>query len=287
MLPAGPNSNKTTAGPGMTAPRRGATVPPDIEMGDSVDMTGPTTRIGSATSDTSQFRMRGKDVLSEILGEMSFTEAFYFIVTGRELTREQGRIFDACVIVLMDHGITPQALVSRLVHDAVPTDLQVPVASGLLMVGNKFAGTMAGCGKILQDCMAQDGDRRAWLAETVAEHRARRRFIPGFGHPYYKPPPRGEAVRDRRGQRRRGRVHRAGQDAGRGGRQGGRAAPDPQRHRRAGRGAERDRLPGRGDARLLGGRPRRRSVAHVLEEQSNPIVPDVVNYVNAIPYVED
>ena len=45
-------------------------------------MSSPTTRIGSATSDTSQFRMRGKDVLSEIVGVMSFTEAFYFIVTG-------------------------------------------------------------------------------------------------------------------------------------------------------------------------------------------------------------
>ena len=55
-------------------------------------MSSPTTRIGSATSDTSQFRMRGKDVLSEVVGEMSFTEAFYFIVTGRELDEEAKRL---------------------------------------------------------------------------------------------------------------------------------------------------------------------------------------------------
>ena len=84
--------------------------------GNETIMSNPTTRIGTPTSDTDRFRMRGKDVLSEIIGEMSFTEAFYFIVTGRELTKEQAKTFDACVIILMDHGITPQALVARVVE---------------------------------------------------------------------------------------------------------------------------------------------------------------------------
>ncbi len=149
--------------------------------------TRPTTRIGTPTSETTEFRMRGKDVLTEILGHKSFTEAFYFIVTGREPTAGEVRTLDACLIILMDHGITPNALVARLVEDSVPTDIQVPVAAGLLMIGNKFAGTMVGTGEILYDCMSQDGDRRQWLAATVARYRADKRFIPGFGHPYYKP----------------------------------------------------------------------------------------------------
>ena len=150
-------------------------------------MTTPSTRIGTPTSDTTKFRMRGKDVLSEIIGEKSFSEAFYLIVTGREPTPGEVKIFDSCLIILMDHGITPMALVARVVEDAVPTDIQVPVAAGILMVGNKFAGTMAGCGQILQDCMAADGDQREWLAAKAAEFRAQKRFMPGFGHPYYKP----------------------------------------------------------------------------------------------------
>lgn len=150
-------------------------------------MTKPTTGIGTPLPDNKRFLMRGKDVLGEIMGRMSFTETFYFIVTGREPSPSEVRIFDSALIILMDHGITPHALVSRLVENAVPTDIQVPVAAGLLMVGNRFAGTMAGCGQILSDCMAQDGDNRAWLAEKVAELRAQKSFIPGFGHPYYKP----------------------------------------------------------------------------------------------------
>ncbi len=150
-------------------------------------MTRPTTRIGTPLPDNTRFLMRGKDVLGEIMGKMTFTETFFFIVTGREPSPGEVRIFDSALIILIDHGITPHALVSRLVENAVPTDIQVPVAAGLLLVGNRFAGTMAGCGQILNDCMAQDGDRRAWLADKVAELRAQNRFVPGFGHPYYKP----------------------------------------------------------------------------------------------------
>ena len=150
-------------------------------------MTSPTTRIGTPTSETTKFRMRGKDVLSEILGHKSFSEAFYFIVSGREPSAGEVRILDACMIILMDHGLTPNALVARLVQDSTPDDVQVPLAAGLLMVGNKFVGTMAGAGQILHDAMSQDGDKRQFLADTVASYRAQKRFIPGFGHPYYKP----------------------------------------------------------------------------------------------------
>jgi citrate synthase len=150
-------------------------------------MDKPTTRIGSPTSDTQRFRMRGKDVLNDIIGKKSFSEAFYFIVTGREPSAGQVRIFDACLLILMDHGITPNALVARIVEDSDPDNIQVPMAAGLLMVGNKFAGTMVGAGRILREGMSQSGDKRKWCADLVAKYKAEKRFIPGFGHPYYKP----------------------------------------------------------------------------------------------------
>ena len=52
-------------------------------------MSSPVTRIGSPTSDVSRFVMRGRDVLKEIIGTMSFAEAFYFIIVGKDLAREK------------------------------------------------------------------------------------------------------------------------------------------------------------------------------------------------------
>lgn len=252
-------------------------------------MTEPTTRIGSPTSDTERFRMRGKNVLTEVLGKKSFSETFFFIVTGREPGAGEVRIFDSCLVVLMDHGITPMALVARMVEDAVPTDIQVPVAAGILMVGNRFAGTMAGCGQILQDCKAAGGDSRAWLADKVAAERAQKRFIPGFGHPYYKPD-----------DPRAARLFEIAQENGASGEYIALVKM---------LGEEVDKAAGRhltlNVTAALGailseiGFPvevmRACSVvgraaglvAHVLEEKSSPIAPAVTDFINAIEYRED
>ncbi|MEE2996472.1 MAG: citryl-CoA lyase [Pseudomonadota bacterium] len=147
----------------------------------------PFTRIGTPTSDTDRFRMRGRDVLSEILGEKSFSETFYLLVTGNELPENHVRTFDACMVILMDHGITPTALVARMVHDSLPEDVQLPMIAGAMMVGNKFAGTMAGAGAIFKEGIEAGGDPHEFARSVIARHKEQKKFIPGYGHPYYFP----------------------------------------------------------------------------------------------------
>ena len=147
----------------------------------------PFTQIGTPTSDTNRFRMRGRDVLTEILGEKSFSETFYLLVTGRELPDNYARTFDACMVILMDHGITPTALVARMVHDSLPDDVQLPMIAGTMMVGNKFAGTMAGAGSIFKEGIEAGGDPREFAQSVIARHKEQKKFIPGYGHPYYFP----------------------------------------------------------------------------------------------------
>jgi citrate synthase len=144
-----------------------------------------TTRIGTHPSDTKRLRMRGKDTLTEVIGELSFTEGFYFIVTGRRPTKTQTRVLDAALLILMDHGLTPSALVARLVADSNPDDIQIPLAAGILMVGNKYAGTLGGAGLLLAEGMAHEGDKRAWALEAVRRFKQSKKRLPGFGHPDY------------------------------------------------------------------------------------------------------
>src|SRR5262245_16523281 len=143
------------------------------------------TRIGTPTSDTSRLRLRGKDTLKDLVGKVTFTEGVFLAVTGRLPDQRETRILDACLVILMDHGVTPSALVTRLVADSVPADVQVPIAAGLLTVGNKFIGTIAGCGAILEKGAASGLAPERWAAETVAEYARTKRRFPGFGHPDY------------------------------------------------------------------------------------------------------
>lgn len=145
-----------------------------------------TTSIGSHPNDTSRLRLRGRDTLSEVVGELTFTEGFYLVVTGREPTAAQTKVLDASLLILMDHGLTPSALVARLVADSNPDDIQVPLAAGALMIGNRFAGTMAGAGRILSEGIAYAGDKFEWARGVVQKFQETKRRVPGFGHPAYK-----------------------------------------------------------------------------------------------------
>ncbi|AMN41493.1 citryl-CoA lyase [Rhodoplanes sp. Z2-YC6860] len=150
-------------------------------------MAPPVTRIGSPTSDVSRLVMRGRNVLTDILGKMTFSEAFYFIVTGKDIERRKLPLMDACMIVLMDHGITPTAIVARLIADSLPGQAQIGIAAGTMMIGEKFVGTMTGMGSLLLEGVASGKEPRVWARETVENAAKAKKRLPGFGHPYYNP----------------------------------------------------------------------------------------------------
>jgi citrate synthase len=148
------------------------------------------TRIGTPTSDVNRLRFRGKDTLKELIDKASFTEMIYLAVTGRMPTPQQTRILDACLVMLLDHGITPSALVARLVAESVPTDIQVPVAAGLLMIGNKYMGTIGGASMMFSEGAASGKPPAEWAADFVARRIKDKQRFPGYGHPAYSVDPR-------------------------------------------------------------------------------------------------
>lgn len=131
--------------------------------------------------------MRGRDTLRDVVGKLSFSETFYFIVTGRLPSVAERDVFDACLVVLMDHGLTPTAMVARLVADSLPGQSQVAIAAGALMVGDRFVGSLAAIGSLLSEGVATGEDPKVWATKLVSRYRAEKQHMPGFGHPYYSP----------------------------------------------------------------------------------------------------
>jgi citrate synthase len=156
----------------------------------------PTTRI--ATSDANSITVRGRDLVNELIGHHTYTEILYFLTVGRMPEVGETRVLDACLVTLMEHGLTPSAIVARIVADNVPEEPQAAMAAGLLTVGSVFVGTMEGCARILSAGIAKGGDLDAYCREIVTARRAEKRSVPGFGHPIHKPddprPPRLFAV---------------------------------------------------------------------------------------------
>src|SRR3954469_171666 len=102
-----------------------------------------------ATADATSVTVRGHDLVNDLIGHYTFTEMFYLLVTGRMPAPPQTRVLDACLVTLMEHGFTPSALVSRLMAESSPGQIQVSIAAGLLAIGDVHAGTMEGCAALL------------------------------------------------------------------------------------------------------------------------------------------
>ncbi|MBW6400512.1 citryl-CoA lyase [Roseomonas sp. HJA6] len=139
------------------------------------------------TADETSITIRGKDLVSELVGHLTYTEMVFFLLRGRVPTPAETRVLDACLVVLMEHGLTLNTLTARFVASAVPDQMQVAMGASLMTIGDTFMGTMEGCARILQTGVREGGDARAYCAGVVAKFRGEKKAVPGFGHRFHKP----------------------------------------------------------------------------------------------------
>lgn len=130
--------------------------------------------------------LRGRSLPRELVGKATFTEMIYFLITGRDPTPAQRVILDACLVTLMEHGLTPSAVATRLTYGSAPEAMQGAVAAGLLGVGSVFVGASETCAQLLARIVAAP-DGAAEARAIVAESKAAGTRLPGFGHPLHRP----------------------------------------------------------------------------------------------------
>lgn len=140
-----------------------------------------TTRI--ATSSPDDITVCGKSLTRDLIGKLSLTEMMCLTILGEVPDARRIACVDACLVTLMEHGLTPSAIATRLVYGSAPDAMQGAVAAGLLGVGSKFVGTVEGCALLLARIAAAP-DLAAEAAAIVAEARGP---LPGFGHDVHKP----------------------------------------------------------------------------------------------------
>jgi citrate synthase len=138
------------------------------------------------TFDADNIRIRGQNRVDDLIGKVSFTELMLLQSLGGEPTEMQCRIVDAVMVTIMEHGLVPSAIATRLTYYGAPESFQGAVAAGLLGVGDRYAGTASDCGAMLERIVA--APERGRHAQALAEVRTCRengRPVPGFGHPIH------------------------------------------------------------------------------------------------------
>jgi citrate synthase len=165
----------------------------DKPGGGSRPMVSPISRV-----EPHRIEIRGRDLCRDLMGRLTFTEFFYFLLTGRIATEEQRFFLDLLLIAIAEHGLTPTAQAARMTLSAAPDSMQAAVAAGILGCGPAILGTAEACGALLIAARrrSDSGEDPDTAVRTVAReiHRSGGR-APGFGHPVHRPTdPRAERI---------------------------------------------------------------------------------------------
>jgi citrate synthase len=158
-------------------------------------MTEYQTSIG--TSDATTITLLGQDLATDLLGKIGFAELAFWLVAMRRPTPGQLRVFEAVLVALADHGLTPTAIAARLTLASAPESTQGALAAGLLGGGSRFLGVTEDTGRLLSDTLAahaaDGGDApatdAAWdelARNAVHACQAAGQLVPGLGHPVHK-----------------------------------------------------------------------------------------------------
>ena len=146
---------------------------------------GRKTHIAKASAE--HVDVRGRDLVGDVMGRLTFTEYFHLLLTGDEPTEQQRFFLDLVLVAIAEHGLMPSNVAARMTLAADPAALQGAVAAGLLGAGPVILGTSGECARLLEA-----DDEPLELARSIHEAGGK---VPGFGHPVHRPvDPRAERI---------------------------------------------------------------------------------------------
>ena len=67
-----------------------------------------------------RIEVRGRDLTSELMGRIGFTEYFFLLLTGSEATEQQRFFLDLLLVAIAEHGLMPTVLAARMTLAADP-----------------------------------------------------------------------------------------------------------------------------------------------------------------------
>lgn len=141
-------------------------------------------RTAIAYGDRRAVVLRGYD-LQDLVGEVSFAQAWLLLATGELPAPGHARLLDAMMVSVLDHGIVPSSIVTRYLASA-GTPLQAAVAGGVMAFGDTYGGACEQLGEQLAAHVPQvrcGRETQQQAAAAIVRHFfSTGRKVPGYGH---------------------------------------------------------------------------------------------------------
>src|SRR5207245_4890724 len=105
---------------------------------------------GRGRSTAGQIVVRGHDLSEELIGKVSLGDFAFLELMARLPTPQESVMFNALVVTLVEHGLTPSTIAARMTYFGAPEALQAAVAAGLLGMGDRFGRCIDQAPRLLQ-----------------------------------------------------------------------------------------------------------------------------------------
>jgi len=132
--------------------------------------------------------------IDELMGRVPFAHVVYLVLKGELPTESQGRVMDAILVASVDHGATPPSVLAARTVASGGAPLTTGIAAGIMTINRHHGGAIEGCMKVLKEAVSRKQgkgqDALTAARELMAEYRAQKKRIPGYGHRIHSEDPR-------------------------------------------------------------------------------------------------
>ena len=136
-----------------------------------------------------QIILRGKEV-EDLIGNVTYSQMLYFLLTGKELTDQQAKLFESVLVAGADHGPRAPSIAAARMAATCGVSFNSAIATGINMLGDIHGGAVEGAMDLLYKTKAELAADTNAVAENVQQFLAAGKKLPGFGHQLHDKDPR-------------------------------------------------------------------------------------------------
>ena len=137
--------------------------------------------------------VRGK-AIDKLMGNTSYAQMVYLLLKGEMPSENIGKMMETILVSSVDHGTTPPSALSAITVASTGATLNAAVAAGILAISRFHGGAIEDCMKILKQGMElvekDNMSINEAAAKIVADYRAVKKRMSGFGHRLHTDDPR-------------------------------------------------------------------------------------------------
>ena len=136
--------------------------------------------------------------IDHLMGKISFSQGIYLALKGELPTEQVGRMIDAILVSSIDHGATPPSILAARTVASTGAPLSSAIAAGVLAISRLHGGAIEeGMEQMLAVARRADAEKISEpeaASRLVAEAKASKKRLSGFGHRIHTDDPRSKRL---------------------------------------------------------------------------------------------